>query len=145
MKPATNTPHDWSEDKLQGEFYMWFHNTFPMHRGLLFAVPNGGLRDAITARKMKATGTVAGVADMIFLWDRRTYLLELKRPDGKGYQSDKQTRFEARVKEQGFSYKLFNDLKELKTFVLSIMTTDKTDKDNYPHKQAQLFSWKKRD
>ena len=104
MKPAANTPLNWSEDKLQAEFFLWFHNTFPHFRGLLFSVPNGGGRSGLEGKVLKATGLWPGVADMIFLWKGVTYFLELKRPNGKNSQSDKQRNWEALVKAQGFSY-----------------------------------------
>lgn len=140
MLPAKNTPHEWSEDKLQGELYLWFHNTFPALRGLLFAVPNGGSRDGLQAKILKATGVFPGVSDMIFLWDRNAYLIELKRPDGKGYSSPNQVKWGDTVKAQGFVYVVFNDLVEVQTFILEKITADKSDKDNYPHKQLDLFS-----
>lgn len=138
MQKAINTPHDWSEDRLQAELYIWFHNTFPNLRGLLFAVPNGGHRNGLQAKLLKATGVFPGVSDMIFLYAKRAYFLELKRPDGEGVQSDAQKDWEKQVKSQGFIYKLYNDLDELKKFILEIIVASE-DKDNYPHKQLNLF------
>ena len=121
MKKALNTPHEWSEDRLQQEFYLWFNNRFPSYRGLLFSIPNGGIRDAITARKMKYTGLFPGVADMFFMFGGKTYLIELKRPDGKNDQSSAQKYWQEKIESQGFEYRLFNDLEELKKFICSII------------------------
>jgi hypothetical protein len=49
----------------------------------MFAVPNGGYRRPIEAAIMKATGTVAGVPDTIWIKDGQTYALELKAEGGK--------------------------------------------------------------
>jgi len=49
----------------------------------MFAVPNGGLRSRIEASIMKATGTVAGVPDTIWIRDGKIYGLEIKTADGK--------------------------------------------------------------
>lgn len=49
--------------------------------GELFAVPNGGKRDAITAINLKRQGTKAGVLDMMLLMPRKGYsglMVELK-------------------------------------------------------------------
>lgn len=55
------------EDQIQAQCYQWWHNTYPHYRGLLFAVPNGGHRDKVTANKLKATGVVPGIPDMLFM------------------------------------------------------------------------------
>jgi hypothetical protein len=49
----------------------------------MFAVPNGGYRRPVEAAIMKATGTVAGVPDTIWIKDGQTYALELKAEGGK--------------------------------------------------------------
>jgi hypothetical protein len=49
----------------------------------MFAVPNGGYRRPVEAAIMKATGTVAGVPDTIWIKAGRTYALELKAEGGK--------------------------------------------------------------
>ena len=49
---------------------------------LLFAIPNGGLRDKITAAKLKATGVKAGVPDMMLPVARSDFhglFIELKK------------------------------------------------------------------
>jgi len=138
MKPAINTPLKWSEDKLQASFFTWFHNTFPHLRGLLFAVPNGSLRGGLEGKVLKATGLWSGVADMIFLWKGKSYFLELKRPDGKNDQSPEQVAWEILVKHHGFEYTLYNDLKELKLYILNIIV-DSDVMLNTPNKQLDIF------
>lgn len=138
MKPAKNTPLNWSEDKLQANFYLWYHNTFPHLRGLLFSVPNGGGRSGLEGKVLKATGLYKGVADMVFLWKATTYFLELKRPDGKNGQSESQKSWQAMVAAQGFSYVVYNDLKELKLVILNIITSEE-DMLNVPNKQIKLL------
>lgn len=49
----------------------------------LFAVPNGGLRSRAEAAIMKGLGVRAGVHDLILLWDRRAFLMEVKAPAGR--------------------------------------------------------------
>ena len=51
-----------SEHQEQIGFLSWFRKTFP--RVLIFAIPNGGLRNIGVAKKLKAEGVVAGVPDL---------------------------------------------------------------------------------
>ena len=57
-----------SEALLQSKCFQWAHNTYPLLRGLLFSVPNGGTRNAREGVLLKATGTTAGIPDMICLY-----------------------------------------------------------------------------
>ena len=59
---------------------------------IYFHVPNGGWRDEREAAKFKAMGTLAGVADMVFIWNDHDSIqqpctdilfLELKRRGGQ--------------------------------------------------------------
>jgi hypothetical protein len=49
----------------------------------MFAVPNGGYRHPVEAAILKATGTVAGVPDTIWIKNGQAYGLELKAEGGK--------------------------------------------------------------
>jgi hypothetical protein len=50
-------------------------------RGLCWwAVPNGGNRNVITARKLKSEGVKAGVPDITLIHDGMYYGLEVKKP-----------------------------------------------------------------
>lgn len=64
-----------SESKEQVAFVKWFRLQFPSVR--IFAIPNGGARDAITGSRLKAEGVEPGVPDLYIpkwhLW------IEMKR------------------------------------------------------------------
>ena len=49
----------------------------------MFAVPTGGWRSPVEAAILKATGTVPGIPDTIWLKDGKTYALELKAEGGR--------------------------------------------------------------
>jgi hypothetical protein len=50
-------------------------------RGLMwYAVPNGGNRNLITAKKLKAEGVKSGVPDIAIVNDSMAYFLEVKKP-----------------------------------------------------------------
>ena len=54
-----------SESQIQKECVAWFRRTYPNIEQLFFAVPNGGARNAWTAKIMKDEGVRSGVADLI--------------------------------------------------------------------------------
>jgi len=110
------------EDRIQQECYMWFWNTYPELRKLLFAVPNGRYRNKIDAVILSKTGLVAGVSDMIFLYKGIAYLLELKTENG--IQSDAQKEWEGIVNKQGFSYYIIRDLEEFSRVILGIISNN---------------------
>ena len=86
------------EHRIQCACVRWFNVQYPKLYGRLFAVPNGGRRDATTAAKLKAEGVVPGVADLVLLMSNRDYgalLIEMKTP--KGRQSDSQKKWEKTV------------------------------------------------
>ena len=49
------------EHNIQVACVRWFAYQYPELQGLLFAVPNGGRRDAVTGAKLKAEGVITGV------------------------------------------------------------------------------------
>ena len=80
------------EHRLQEACVRWFNLQYPQLEGRLFAVPNGGRRDAVTGARLKAEGVVAGVADLILLKSNRHYgalLIEMKTPTGKQRKKQK--------------------------------------------------------
>lgn len=77
--------------------------------------PNGGLRNPIAAAKLKAMGTLPGVADLQFIWGElvaapslivlpRVLFLELKRKGGR--QAPAQKAFAVAVTKAGCCYEV---------------------------------------
>jgi hypothetical protein len=66
----------------------------PVHElRVMFAIPNGGLRNMATAARLKATGTKSGIPDVMLAAARGGYhglFIELKRPDAVGPNGKKQ-------------------------------------------------------
>lgn len=101
--------HNNTEDGHQAAIFCHFalpeqQARFPECVKLLFAIPNGGLRDKITAAKLKATGAKAGVSDMCLLVPRTTWhgmVLELKKIGGPKPRTD-QIEFIQAARNQGF-------------------------------------------
>jgi len=97
-----------TEDQLQAKLYQYLNNTYGLKfhekRMLIFAVPNGGSRNSIEATKLKATGVLAGVSDLIIIFDSQILFLELKVTNG--IQSQVQKDFEQRINSNGFDYRI---------------------------------------
>lgn len=71
---------------------------------LLFAIPNGGRRDAVTGARLKAEGVRAGVPDLFLPVARRGFhglFIELKAPGGGA--SPEQRGWIARLRQAGYS------------------------------------------
>lgn len=98
-KARRKAPSD-EEHRIQQACVRWFNLQYPHLRGRLFAVPNGGRRDAVTGARLKDEGVIPGVADLIFLCPNSRYgalLIEMKTPRGR--QSESQVNWQARITE----------------------------------------------
>ncbi|MBO7510026.1 MAG: VRR-NUC domain-containing protein [Bacteroidales bacterium] len=110
--------HRSNEGKIQSECVIWFHNTFPQYRGLLFHVPNENDRadsSPIQGAIRKSLGVWPGVADLIFLVPRGPHgalLIEMK--DEKGTQKPAQKEWQKIVEAHGYSYKICRSLAQFK-------------------------------
>jgi len=102
-----------NESKIQIELVKYIRYLYP--KSLLFSVPNGHKRNIITASYLKREGVLAGVSDLIWLHEGRTYFLEVKAD--KGYQSVNQKEFEQNVVKQGFRYAILRSTKDFDNFL----------------------------
>lgn len=112
QKKPRKKPKD-EEHRIQCACVKWFRHQYPKMSHNLFAVPNGGRRDAATGAKLKEEGVLSGVADIIFLKPNRFYgglLIELKTP--KGVQSDSQKLWQSKITEDGYKYIIVRSLEE---------------------------------
>lgn len=107
-----NKPKD-EEHKLQVSMVNWFQLQYPSMRHNLFAVPNGGRRDAATGRRLKDEGVLAGVSDLILLKSNQHYgalLIETKTK--KGTQRESQKEWESKITADGYKYVVVRSLDE---------------------------------
>lgn len=105
-----------NEDLLQQKIVIWFRNNYQMQgKGMIWAVPNGGTRNIIEAKKLKNTGLMAGVSDLIVLKPNETIFVEVKTPIGR--QSPKQELFQKMVENLGFRYILVRSLEQFKELI----------------------------
>jgi len=108
-----------AEDGLQQKCYVHFWNTYPRLRGLLFHVPNGGKRNAREGWKFNQIGLVAGVADLLLIYDTKIYCFELKTKTGS--QSVKQEKWQNSVEAQGVNYFIIRTLEDFKILLRNII------------------------
>lgn len=117
-RKSTNEEH-----RIQCSCVRWFNLKYKRLQGRLFAVPNGGKRDARTAALLKEEGVVAGVADLILLLPNKYYgalLIEMKTFKGK--QSESQRQWEKLITEKNeYKYVVCRSLddftKEIKQYI----------------------------
>lgn len=102
-----------TEDQLQQKCVLLFKREIQIkEKGLIFSIPNGGSRNILEAKKLKETGLLRGVSDLIVILPNKILFIELKIE--KGIQSDVQKEFERRVTVLGFKYYLIRSLDEFK-------------------------------
>lgn len=106
--------YDNPEAKIQTEFFNQVPIFFPkLPTKLLFAIPNGGSRNIIEAKNLKAQGVKSGVSDTLLLIAKKGFsslCLEFKVKKGK--QSDEQIEFQKQAEEAGNKYVVVRSVKE---------------------------------
>ena len=113
-----------SEHMEQVRFVSWFRKTYPSH--WIFAIPNGGNRNRVTAAQMKAEGVMRGVPDL-FIPSMRLWV-EMKRQKG-GTLSPEQKQWRDYVTSHGYLWIRGNGFDDAKRQVIEIThpTTYATD------------------
>jgi hypothetical protein len=114
-----------SENRIQAEAYLWFHNTFADLRGLLYHVPNGEYRDHVTASKLKAIGVVSGIPDIIFHYKGKTWFFEFKASDGVVSKTQKE--IHAQLTKQGFTVYVVRSVEDFQEKINFIVGNDTSD------------------
>lgn len=112
------------EHRIQCACVSWFRLQYPKLRHNLFAVPNGGRRDEVTAAKLKAEGVVAGVADLILLVRNAEFgglLIEMKTRTGR--QRDTQKQWQRQLEAHGYKYVICRSLDDFMREVNAYLST----------------------
>ncbi len=109
-----------TEDQLQQHCVTYFVNEYQrLGKGFIFSVPNGGSRNPVEAKKLKATGQTAGVSDLIVILSNKVLFIELKTEIG--IQSQVQKDFEERITKLGQEYHLIRSLPQFKTLITDLI------------------------
>lgn len=108
-----------TESQIQKGFVRWFRERYKEIEPLFFAVSNGGIRNAWTAKIMKDEGVRAGVSDLILLIPKHGYaglLIETKKPDGK--QSESQKEFERLATKYKYLYVIVRTQEDFERLIM---------------------------
>lgn len=92
------------ERRMQAAVIRWARSNAGLYPPLrwLFAIPNGGSRDALEAMWLKKEGVTAGVFDLCLLFDNGEYpTLWMEMKHGKNTLTADQREFEAWAQSQG--------------------------------------------
>lgn len=93
-----------SEHDLQVKCVDWFNDEYEKYSEMLFAIPNGGKRNIVVARKLQREGVVAGIPDMMLAIGRGAYhglFIELKNGHSNDL-TDNQRRIMFKLKCNGY-------------------------------------------
>ena len=111
MKPLT-------ERQIQIQCVGWFRARYPEASKVFMAIPNGGARNAWTAKNLKDEGVLSGAPDLLLLVPRHGFAslcIEMKKAGGK--QSDNQIAFQEAAKEFKNKYVVCYSFDEFKAVV----------------------------
>lgn len=116
------------EHNIQVACVRWFNLQYPQYRGLLFAVPNGGARNLVTAAKLKAEGVTPGVADLLLLVPKQRQILYacvgyplieesisglcIEMKTKRGSQSQAQKEWQKKVEAAGYRYVIVRSVEQ---------------------------------
>ena len=108
--------------------YIW--NTMPETRLCLFHVPNGMFTNAREGAKFKAQGVIAGVPDLVFVWNGKTHYIEVKTE--KGRLSEQQKALHQKWAEQGVVVVVCRSSEEIISLVSELVRQSKSDEKCIP-------------
>lgn len=122
MKTKNDAHKPPSERQIQIQCVSWFRMRYPEASDMFFSVPNGGARNAWTAKNLRDEGALAGVADLILLVPRHGYsslCIEMKKPGGR--MSDAQKRFKTACERFLSKYVVCYSFEEFKAVVADFL------------------------
>lgn len=104
------------ESRLQQACIKWVRYQYPDL--IIYAVPNGGKRNAVTGAILKAEGVLAGVADLfVAKATPHHHGLYIEMKTAKGRQADSQRAFEQAVTREGYRYELCRSFEQFVTII----------------------------
>lgn len=113
----------YEESKMQIACIKWFDLQYSSISKCLFAVPNGGNRNPIEAKILRAEGVRAGASDLIFCFNKTTTFFELKTDTGTLSKSQKE--FRDLMFSMGFDYIVIRDVDTFMKEINSIIKNSK--------------------
>ena len=111
-----------SEWKIQASMVAWFGRNYRDQRDLLCA-NNNNSSNRIAGARNNMIGVRSGRADLTLYWSGRAYHIEVKTPDGK--QSESQREFKRLVESNGFEYHIVRSKDEFIELIEAITANNK--------------------
>lgn len=110
------------ESTLQTSCVKWFRLQYP--NLVIYAVPNGGLRNSAEAKRLKEEGVLAGVADLVVMLPQgKSLYIEMKIKGNK--QTEHQKVFQQKAEALGYKYYVCYSFDQFKAIIEEeINTTD---------------------
>lgn len=115
------------ESTIQKSCVSWFRLQYPSIGRLLFAVPNGGARNAREAAIMKGEGVTAGVSDLILLYGSGNYnalCIEFKTLSKSSKQTPLQKEWQALAEQYGNKYVVCRSFEDFQQEVQNYLFAD---------------------
>ena len=110
----------YQESQLQQMCVRYFRYVYPQY--VIYATPTGGSRNPIEAKRLKAEGVLAGVADLtILLPQGRIIYIEMKVKGNR--QTDNQKDFQQKAEALGYKYYVCYSFDEFKAIIEKELTT----------------------
>lgn len=111
----------YQESQLQQMCVRYFRYVYPQY--IIYATPNGGTRNPAEAKRLKAEGVLAGVADLtILLPQGKSLYIEMKIKGNK--QTEHQKDFQQKAEALGHTYAVCYSFEEFKRIVEEQLTTN---------------------
>jgi hypothetical protein len=116
-----------SEGKIQSQCFLWLWNNYPLTRGLLYHIPNGGLRTPLEASRFKAMGVVPGIPDFCLAIHSIAYpeshysALYIEMKTDKGRESTEQLQIHKTLREAGNRVETVRSFEEFQTLILEYL------------------------
>ena len=107
-----------SEHRIQQEIVIEFNNRYPQYRGLL-CYNNNNSEGGYRGSKNKYLGLIPGRSDLVFYFDGKAHMIELKTETGK--QSQTQKNWESLITENGFDYYIVRSCIQFFTLINKII------------------------
>ena len=122
------------EANIQEACVRWFRYQYQQYAAMLFAVPNGGSRNAKEAENLKRQGVLAGVSDLILLVGNGEFnalCVEMKQPTGKHTQRQKEWQKQAEKYQN--KYVVCHSIEEFMDEVQTYLKNIDENKTKCPH------------
>lgn len=107
-----------NEDKMQAAYFQWAVNLYPELKYRLFHVPNGAIRHAVEANKVKAMGLTGGEHDLVMYTHAPTVVVPIELKLRTGHLSKDQIACHAALSAIGIvTHVIYEDFGQFKGLI----------------------------